>query len=220
MVTLGVIASPRAAGNTATAVRDVLSELGARGAAVSEVQLAGSSIRPIGDCRRCIEAGRCDRVDDEFEAVMARVYEADVLVLGTPLYWYGPSGQLKVFLDRWSCLLDREEELFRSRMRGKRTLLVLAQGERGFYEAGPCLQSLEWSLRYLGMPVVGRIVVVGHARGDYASDEPQRAAVRAVGARLEEAQSLDLLPPWFHVTYRPGGELGGVFRPDSEEVRR
>ena len=217
MVALGLIASPRPAGNTATAVGDLLAELRAGGAAVGDVHLPGDTIAPIGDCRLCIQAGRCDR-KDSFEDVMKQVYAADLLILGTPLYWYGPSGQFKVFLDRWSCLLDREEELFRTRMRGKRAVLVLAQGERGFYEVGPCLQSLEWSLRYLEMAIVARIVVVGHAHRDYASDPSQRAAVRAVGARLPEATSADLLPPWFHTTYQPGEPLGGVFRPELREV--
>ncbi len=76
---------------------------------------------------------------------MERVYAADLLVLASPLYWYGPSAQLKALIDRWSCLLDREEGPFRERMRGKHVAVVLAQGERGFYEAGPCLQMLEWT---------------------------------------------------------------------------
>lgn len=210
MVALGVIASPRPEGNTATAVRDVLDELSAAGHACDELLLPGDTIAAIGDCRACVERGACDR-DDAFEEAMERVYAAELLVLGTPLYWYGPSGQLKVFLDRWSCLLDREEETFRARMRGKAVVLVCAQGERGFYEAAPCLQSLEWSMRYLDLPVLGRIVVVGHARGDYAADEPQRAVVRAAARRLHPEHAADVLPPWFHLTHTPGAPLGGAF---------
>jgi multimeric flavodoxin WrbA len=177
-----------------------------------ELHLCDQSVLPIADCHACVESGRCD-LEDEFEGVMQQLYAADLLVLGTPLYWYGPSGQLKQFLDRWSCLLDREEERFRSRMRGKRTVIVVAQGERGFYEVGPCLQMIEWSLLYLAMPVVGRIVVVGHARGDYAGDSDQRAAVSDTARRIAHAEPTDLLPPWFHVSHEPGTRLGGVFTP-------
>ena len=98
-------------------------------------------------------------------------------------------------------------------MRGKRSVVVLAQGERGFYEAGPCLQMLEWSLRYLDMPLCARIVAVGHSRSDYGNDEPQRERVRSIGRRLAVAEDLDLLPPWFHLAHRPGEPLGGIFRP-------
>jgi multimeric flavodoxin WrbA len=212
VVALGLIASPRPTGNTATATRDVLAGLAEAGVETRELFLPERRILPIGDCSACVARGGCD-LDDDLSACMAEVYAADLLILGSPLYWYGPSGQLKLFLDRWSCLLDTEEEAFRARMRGKRSVVVLAQGERGFYEAGPCLQMLEWSLRYLDMPLCARIVAVGHARTDYGADEAQREQVRSIGRRLAQAGSLDLLPPWFHVTHAPGEPLGGIFRP-------
>jgi multimeric flavodoxin WrbA len=212
VVALGLIASPRATGNTATATRDVLAGLAGAGVQTRELFLPERRILPIGDCSACVARGGCD-LDDDLAACMDEIYAADLLILGSPLYWYGPSGQLKLFLDRWSCLLDTEEEAFRARMRGKRSAVVLAQGERGFYEAGPCLQMLEWTLRYLDMPLCARIVAVGHARTDYGADAAQREQVRAIGRRLAGAEALDLLPPWFHLTHRPGEPLGGTFRP-------
>jgi hypothetical protein len=118
---------------------------------------------------------------------------------------------VKAFIDRWSCRLDRDEEPFRAAMRGKRTVLVVAQGERGFYEAAPYLQMMEWTLRYLDMVLAGRVVVVGHARADYNSDAPQRHQVRAAGEAAAQGRTADVLPPWFHVTHTPGAPLGGIY---------
>lgn len=209
MVGLAVVGSPRA-GNTALAAQDLLAGFG------GSMELEDCrAIEPIGDCRVCIEAGVCSKRDG-FAAVMERVYAADLLVLATPLYWYGPSAQLKAFLDRWGCLLDRDEDRFRARMRGKRTALVIAQGERGFYEAAPCIQMLEWVLRYLDMPVAARVVVVGHSRGDLRADDAQREAVRQVGRELaRHPTATDLVPPWFHLARRPRTPLGGVFEPSA-----
>ncbi len=193
---------------------DLLAGLRAAGQQTDEIFLTDYRIEPIASCSSCVAAGGCD-ITDDFGALMDRVYAADLLVVGTPLYWYGPSGQLKLFVDRWSCLLDLDDAGFRARMRGKRAVIVLAQGERGFYEAGPCLQMLDWTFRYLDMPVAGRIVVVGHASADYASDSGQRDAVRAAAAALAAAQPVDLQPPWFHLGYRPGTQLGGIFYPEG-----
>jgi multimeric flavodoxin WrbA len=212
VVALGLIASPRPAGNTAQATRDVLAGLGDAGVETRELFLPERRILPIADCSACVAAGGCD-LDDDLTACMEEVYAADLLILATPLYWYGPSGQLKLFLDRWSCLLDTQEEAFRARMRGKRSVLLVAQGERGFYEAAPCLQMLEWTLRYLDMQLCARVVAVGHARSDYAADATQRERVRALGSRLAGAADLDLVPPWFHLAHRPGEPLGGIFTP-------
>jgi multimeric flavodoxin WrbA len=210
VVAVGITASPRREGNTRTAMLDLLAGLRAAGQATDEIFLSDYRIEPIASCSACVAAGGCG-ITDDFGALMDRVYAADLLLLGTPLYWYGPSGQLKLFLDRWSCLLDLDDAGFRARMRGKRAVIVIAQGERGFYEAGPCLQMLDWTFRYLDMPVAGRIVVVGHAGGDYAADPGQRQAVSAAAAALAAVQQVDLQPPWFHLAHRPGTHLGGVF---------
>ena len=213
MVAVALVASPRSDGNTAAAVGDLLGGLEESGAATRSIDVTRHHIDPIGDCTACIAAGACPLDGDDFATVMAEVYAADLLVLGSPLYWYGVSAQMKALLDRWSCLLDRDEAAFRARMRGKPVAIVLAQGERGFYEAGPCLQMLEWTVRYLDMPLLARVVVVGHARGDYRSDAPQREHVRAAGCGLAAASATDVLPPWFHVPAVPGEPLGGIFSP-------
>jgi multimeric flavodoxin WrbA len=212
VVIFALVAGGRRDGNTAAAAADLL--CGARDAgANTDVEFVTPVIvQPIGDCAACVRHGAC-QIEDEFEAVMERVYAAHCLVLGTPLYWYGPSAQLKAFIDRWSCLLDLEEEAFRRRMRGKRAVLVLAQGERGFYEAAPALQMLEWSVRYLDMLLVGRIVVVGHARSDYHSDRAQRKRVRDAGYEIGAGRSGEVMPPWFHLRHEPGAPLGGIYSP-------
>jgi multimeric flavodoxin WrbA len=212
VVILGLLGGGRLDGNTAAALADLLSGAGSAGASTELEQLTPATVQPIGDCAVCVQNGRCV-IADRFEAIMELVYGADCLVLGTPLYWYAPSAQLKAFIDRWSCLLDLDDEAFRARMRGKHAVLVLAQGERGFYEVAPALQMLEWSLRYLDMPLAGRIVVVGHARNDYRADHGQRERVRAAGREIAAGRGVEVMPPWFHLRHEPGAPLGGIYSP-------
>jgi multimeric flavodoxin WrbA len=213
VVSFGLVASPRRDGNTAAAVADVLAGAASAGAEIDSAWLETESVTAIGDCAACIARGACT-INDGFDALMERVIVSDMLVLGTPLYWYGPSAQLKAFLDRWSCRLDRDERAFRTAMRDKRVVLVVAQGERGFYEAAACLQILEWTVRYLEMVLCARIVVVGHARGDYGADVAQRPRVVAAGAQAAKGLAADVSPPWFHLRHRPGEPLGGIYPAD------
>jgi len=49
---------------------------------------------------------------------MNTVLESDCVIFGTPVYWFGPSGQMKCFIDRWACRMVFDDEGFRARMRG------------------------------------------------------------------------------------------------------
>ena len=48
---------------------------------------------------------------------------------------------------------------------------------------------------------------------DYVADADQRQAVREAARRIPSAGPTDLTPPWFHLRYTPGSELGGSFTP-------
>ena len=63
------------------------------------------------------------------------------------------------------------------------------------------------------MPLVGRVVVVGHARNDYRSDAEQREQVRGAGREIAAGRTADLMPPWFHLRHEPGSPLGGIYAP-------
>ncbi|MFQ5712230.1 MAG: flavodoxin family protein, partial [Candidatus Geothermarchaeales archaeon] len=45
------------------------------------------------------EGFRCV-VDDDMRGIYPKLAGADVLIFGTPLYWYGPTGKMKLMMDR------------------------------------------------------------------------------------------------------------------------
>lgn len=58
--------------------------------------------------------------EDQYGELWAQIVEADLLVLGTPVYWHAGTGLFHVFLDR---LVEQET----AQLRGKR-LILLYQG--------------------------------------------------------------------------------------------
>jgi len=60
---------------------------------------------------------------DDFLPIIEALIEQDVIVLGTPVYWYTMSAQMKTFLDRWSDLLTIRKDLGRA-LAGKTLVLV------------------------------------------------------------------------------------------------
>lgn len=74
--------------------------------------------------------------NDDFLPLAEKMVTYDAIILATPVYWYTMSAIMKVFIDRWTDLLDIRKEIGR-KLKGK-TLYVIAshKGEiKGFEEA-------------------------------------------------------------------------------------
>jgi multimeric flavodoxin WrbA len=100
---LGIVGSPRRGGNTDTLVEEVLAGAKAAGAQTEKVMLSDLDIRPCKGCWACSKQGECIQEDD-FSKFSVKLIEAQTWVIGTPIYWWGPSAQLKAFIDRWVSL--------------------------------------------------------------------------------------------------------------------
>lgn len=82
----------------------LLAESFARGArdAGNDVELLtlyGKEIKFCIGCLSCQKTGKCV-IKDDAPAIVDKMYDADVLVFATPIYYYEMSGQLKTLLDR------------------------------------------------------------------------------------------------------------------------
>ena len=82
----------------------ILADAFARGAKeagnnVEMVSLRGKDLKFCIGCLSCFKTGKCVIKDDAPE-IVGKIHEADVVVLATPIYYYGISGQLKTLIDR------------------------------------------------------------------------------------------------------------------------
>jgi len=117
MKVIALVGSPRKGGNTDLLADEFLRGAQAAGADVEKVYLDDLDIRPIAEVSdRASE--RVDlRQDDDFRELLQKVLDADILAIGSPVYWQGVTAQMKCFVDRWSTRWASDE--FREGMRGK-----------------------------------------------------------------------------------------------------
>jgi len=97
---LGIVGSPRHGGNTEILVDVVLRGAEEAGASVEKVVLSKLNITPCQACDVCLETHQCVYQDDMPE-LQEKMQGSQVWVLGTPIYWWGPTAQFKAFVDRW-----------------------------------------------------------------------------------------------------------------------
>lgn len=100
MKVLLINGSPHKQGCTYTALKEVADTLEAQGI---ETEFAWVGAKPVAGCvacRSCSTTGRCFQNDDAVNGIIARLDEIDGIVVGSPVYYSGPSGQVHAFLDR------------------------------------------------------------------------------------------------------------------------
>jgi multimeric flavodoxin WrbA len=97
---LGIVGSPREGGNTDTLVTEVLRGAEEAGARSHKLFVGRYKIAPCTSCGACVKTGQCFQRDgmDELVPLME---QHQVWVLGTPVYWWSATAQMKLFIDRW-----------------------------------------------------------------------------------------------------------------------
>ena len=99
MKVLLINGSPNEKGCTYTALTEVGATLGKHGIETELLYLGKKPISGCIACGKCAAAGKCV-FNDAVNEVTARLDEFAGMVVGSPVYYAGPSGQLTAFLDR------------------------------------------------------------------------------------------------------------------------
>ena len=91
--------SPHEAGCTYTALMEVAKVLEKQGIETELFQLGKSPVAGCTACGACAKTHRCV-IDDKVNLFVEKLLEAEGLVVGSPVYYAGPAGQVTAFLDR------------------------------------------------------------------------------------------------------------------------
>lgn len=107
--------SARKDGNTAILVRQVFKELEKEGIETELVQLAGSVIRGCIACYKCFERKdrRCAVTGDTVNDCIARMVDADGIIIASPTYFADISAETKALIDRAGMVARANGNLFR-----------------------------------------------------------------------------------------------------------
>jgi multimeric flavodoxin WrbA len=87
-------------GNTYQALKIVTDALGEQGIETEIITVGDKEFKGCTGCHACKATGRCVLSEPEFIKILERLYEADGLLLGSPVYYGGITGPMKSFLDR------------------------------------------------------------------------------------------------------------------------
>lgn len=149
---LGIVGSPRRGGNTELLVDQVLRGAEEAGGRAEKVILSEMKVQPCRACDACHRTGQCV-IDDDMAALLEKMKLSRVWVLGTPVYWWGPTAQMKAYIDRWY-------GIDRGVFRGRGVVLVIPSGGSSVY-ARQTVEMLESIIPYLGMRRIATLQAPG-----------------------------------------------------------
>ncbi len=94
--------SGRKDGNTAILLRVVLDELAKEGIETELIQLAGSPLPGCIACYKCFKNKdqKCAVTNDKLNDYLAKMTEADGVILGSPVYYADASALMKALIER------------------------------------------------------------------------------------------------------------------------
>ena len=110
--------SPRKTGNTSALINIVLNEVKKEGIETELIQLGGRQIHGCRACFKCLanQDKRCAQDDDILNELLAKMLEAEGMILGSPTYHGDITPELKALIDRAGLVSKLNGTLFRRKV--------------------------------------------------------------------------------------------------------
>jgi multimeric flavodoxin WrbA len=167
MKTVILFGSPRKDGNTIQLARAMADTLKKRGHSIRMLYLDDLNIRPCKGCYACLKSGAC-KINDDMKDIRKYILESDIIVYATPIYWFGPSAQLKLVMDRSIAFMD---DAYSSRIAGKKAVTLITFADNNMDTCKPALDMFKKSFDLLRLSYPGSIVVPGCTDGGTIKDK-------------------------------------------------
>jgi multimeric flavodoxin WrbA len=116
------------------------------------------------------------------QAVYPKLWEADALVIASPIYWFTVSAQTKLFMDRCYALIDADGWA----LRGKDVGIVLVYGDSDPFNSGAinAIRTFQDGFRYVGARIAGIVYGSANDAGEIRTNETVMRQARELGERL------------------------------------
>lgn len=182
MKVLAINGSARKNGNTAIMINTALAELEKAGIETELIQLAGKTIAGCRACYKCADKKdkRCSVGSDMANEIIAKMLEADGLILASPAYFADVSANLKAVIER-AGIVTRVNDFLLKRKVGAAVSVARRAG------ATDVFSSINYFFTISQMIVVGSDywnLGIGKDIGDVEKDEEGVNTLKTLGENM------------------------------------
>lgn len=137
---------------------------------------ANEETHPCKGCNHCGMDGECIFKDAIENKLMPQMLEADLLVLVTPLYYFGMSAQLKIIVDRFYSRTTK--------LNGKKSIFMATAWNTADWTMEALQNHYETLVRYMNWEDVGQVWAVGCGYRSAVENSEFGDAAYKIGANL------------------------------------
>ncbi len=114
MKVIAINASPRKEGNTSILLNELTDGLEAQGIETETIHIGGKKVRGCIACMKCFENkdNKCVFDDDIINECIAKMAQADGIVIGSPTYFADVNTEAKALIDRAGFVAIANDHLF------------------------------------------------------------------------------------------------------------
>jgi len=180
--------SPRKDGNTEILLDAFLKGAEKEGATADRIYIKNFSISPCRECLACFNDGRCV-IPDDMQKIYPRLLAANIVVLSSPIFFYGVTGWSKSLIDRTQALWARKYVLHDPSLgkEGKRRqgFFISVGGTKGQKVFEGAILTVKYFFDALNAQYVGDLLFRGvDAKGDILKQPNALTDALTAGKRI------------------------------------
>jgi len=180
MKVMAIVGSPRATGNTNYLIDQALEEIAKQGLEIEKIILSEYQVNPCQGHQNCSSFETCKQ-DDDAHWILDKFSSAEGIILGSPVYYYNMTAQMKAFVDR-NYFLFRHGVPLSAQCAG----LVVVAGGAGMDQTMRALRRFVKLSTNLPDEKILTLTGLASGPGDIKSNQPAVEEARKLGRQMAE----------------------------------
>ena len=181
--------SERVNGNTDTIIKSLLEGTENTDAVITQYVLRNNKIKGCNGCYYCYDNEIC-AIKDDMQEIYDEIQQSDLIILASPMYWWGVTGLMKTFIDRLYLYYPKKNGHL---VAGKKLLLIVPMNvnekqhgrEAYLSEIEPIQMTTKYIFKRLGIKVIDVVFFPGlSGKGDAAKNKACLKTAYDLGQKL------------------------------------
>lgn len=172
MKVLGIMGSPRVKGNTDILLDQALNGARDCGAEIEKIIIDKLNIQPCREYYGCLRDGKCV-IRDDMDQIYPKLTSSDVVIMASPMFFYGITAQMKALIDRCQALWSKKYHLKQQvGPEGRKCAFIGVGATRGKQLFDGSLLVIKYFCQAIDAQYAGELLVRGiDQKGDIKSHE-------------------------------------------------